>query len=293
VVRKGAKKVAAPVEAPKKRFLSTAEKAQEKIRNFDFTKHEGAAKTFLNLDQPRSEDQMDVDKRPASDVQLRIFYIFTKLRPEVFKNHAQPLHTLRLALKDLGCPYVHEISFLDKGKKRAECFVNEADAEKFVNVMRAAKMLDEQYNPMAPPPHKPETTQEEIRKRLIERRAFIVASTHFGPLKRAAADTLGNDMCSAVRDRATAIRTSRGTGTPPPKSNNPKPAPPHQFVNGDRKVALDYARNPAGTLFDWKECLYKKLENLPAIKLGPTKDLKAFLEPEMVNKIRIGDPSSV
>ena len=170
---------------------------------------------------------MDVDRAP-SDIRLQIFYIFTKLKPEALNSRIQPLHTLRLALKDLGCPYIHEISFLDRSKRRAECYVNEADAQKFVEVMRKAKMLDENFNPLTAPPHKPEVTQDEAQKRLMQRRAYIVASTHFGPLKRAAADTLGAEMSGIVRERATAIRLSRDSESPKPVTNARKahPLPP-------------------------------------------------------------------
>ena len=82
VVRRNLPKQPAKPEPPKKQFLSRAEKAMQQIRNFDHTKSEGAATTFLNLP---IKDNMDMD-RPVSDIKLRVFYIMTRFKWETLKN---------------------------------------------------------------------------------------------------------------------------------------------------------------------------------------------------------------
>ena len=59
---------------------------------------------------------------------------------------AQPLNALRLALKDLGAPYVHEISFMDRSCRRAERFVKAESAADFIK-RAAVEGLKEQLNP--------------------------------------------------------------------------------------------------------------------------------------------------
>ena len=207
-------------------------------------------------------------------------------------GNTEKCHSLRLALKDLGCPYVHEISFLDKSKRRAECFVNEADVEKFVAVMRKAKMLDEEFNIMVPPPHKPEITTEMMQKQVVERRAHIMASTHFGPLKRAAADILSTELSQAVTKRAIEIRNNQGIPPGDRAKTHSKTPRSYYFINNDRLVALAYARENNGTLYDLDGCLTKKYENGLTLKLGPTHILKRYLELDVLNRIQVTSNST-
>ena len=141
------------------------------------------------------------------------------------------------------------------------------------------------------PPHRPELSKEDIQKWVVNWRAHIIASTHFGPLKRAVTNTLGTDLATLVRQRATEIQVSRSGGNILTTRRDQKPPTRYQFVNSDRKVALEYARNPAGALFNWAGFLYKKFDNIPAIKLGPTSDLNRSLEPTILEKIVVQNPS--
>ena len=109
----GATKGPSPTR-PTKVFLSTAEKVIANIQKFDSSKPAGAAKTFLNLPKTTTTTPGDVEMREP--ISFKIFYIQTNLKEEALRN-TQPLHTLRLALKDLGAPYVQEISFMDKSKR--------------------------------------------------------------------------------------------------------------------------------------------------------------------------------
>ena len=111
----------------------------------------------------------------------------------------RPLAFARRVLKAKKFPWIEEISFLGKGRTKAEWFFDEDMLEKVKAKLQEMNIsYQEDFNPMAPPPHNPNRTLVDLERAAIKRRAHALAYAKYKAMREAALQGIPQELQAEV-----------------------------------------------------------------------------------------------
>ena len=186
--------------ATAKVFLSRTETLKEKL---------AAAKTqeeYAKLVMRRS--QSNPEARPKTSSLTAIGVNINFLNKNV--QHAQPLRAIRAVLQGAWkCPRIEEISLIGRGLSKAEIFVDSIHAEETKRILKEKQCLDERFDPMAPPPFRPDQDRAIAIRQFVTRRARVMANARYGAMTNAAVAGAPAEIQAEIEACARALKSGQ------------------------------------------------------------------------------------
>jgi hypothetical protein len=134
---------------------------------------------------------------------IKSCYIRTNIAQKEAREENGPYKAIRTVLHGkIGLPHVEDISILGSGFSIGELFYDAAHEEETQAKLEKWSLLLKDFDPLAPPPHRPEATREQMKEQFCIRRAQVYQRARFGLVREAALEGCDEEMKRKVKEIA-------------------------------------------------------------------------------------------